>query len=189
MGNKGDVSVCDDIVKLVDCISECKNVSVEKKVFEFSENNFRFANDEEKNVEMEDMFFRGKREHKCRLCNKVFGTYQALGGHQRVHKSTSTTSVVNIEDYENKIPINKFSEMEYSCKLAKPECNDNPAEENKTEKVIENKGHKCSICLKMFATGQALGGHKKVHFGKDTETGAEESRVLKHQFIRHLRCI
>ncbi|XP_050133943.1 uncharacterized protein LOC126610018 [Malus sylvestris] len=245
MGNKGGVSVCDDTVKFVDCISDGKNVSVEKKVLEFSENNSGFANDEEKNVETEDRFFRGvgykrprldeesvfglcdaememnldiikeveldvaafgsmksglnnkpkfyatesevfadsqkKREHKCRLCNKVFSTYQALGGHQRVHKSTSTTSLVNIEDYEDRIPINKFSKMEYSCKLAKPECSDNSAAEEKTERVIENKGHKCSICLKVFATGQALGGHKRVHFGKDPETGAEESRVLKQQ--------
>ncbi|RXH69798.1 hypothetical protein DVH24_007054 [Malus domestica] len=134
MGNKGGVSVCDDTVKLVDCISDCKNVSVEKKVFEFSENDSGFANDEEKNVEMED-----------RLCNKVFGTYQALGSHQRVHKSTSTTYVVNVEDYEDKIPINKFSEMKYSCKLAKPKCNDNPVGEEKTEKVIEDVRNRPSV--------------------------------------------
>ncbi|CAN6574673.1 unnamed protein product [Malus baccata var. baccata] len=236
MENKGGVSgcdVCDDTVKLVDCISDCKNVSDEKKVFEFCENGPWFLSDEEKNVEMEDRFPRGagykrprldgetafglcdtevemkvdifeevesdvaafgsmksglnnkpmlyatesevfadsqkKREHKCRICNKVFGTYQALGAHQRVHKSTSNSSAVKIEDHEDRIPI------------AKLECSDNSAAEGETERVIENKGHKCSICLKVFATGQALGGHKRVHFGKDPERGAQESRVLKQQ--------
>ena len=233
MGNKGGVSLCDGTVKLVDCISDCKNVPDEKKVFEFSENGSWFLSDEENNVEMEDRFSRGagykrrrldgqsafglcdtevemnvdiidevesdvaafgsmksglnnkpklyatesevfadsqkKREHKCRICNKVFGTYQALGAHQRVHKSSSNTSAVKIEDHEDRIPI------------AKLECSDTTAAEEETERVIENKGHKCSICLKVFATGQALGGHKRVHFGKDPERGAQESRVLKQQ--------
>ncbi|TQE02875.1 hypothetical protein C1H46_011534 [Malus baccata] len=129
MGNKGGVSVCNDTMKLVDCISDCKNVFVEEKAFEFSENNYGFDNDEEKNVEMEDKFFRG---------------------------------------------------------VAKPECSDNSAREEKTERVIKNKGHKCSICLKVFATAQVLGGHMRVHFGKDPDIGVEESRVPKQQFFRHL---
>ncbi|XP_048437758.1 uncharacterized protein LOC125476069 [Pyrus x bretschneideri] len=126
MGNKGGVSVCGDTVKLVDCISVCKNVFVEKKVFEFSKNNFRFDNDEENSVDMEDRFFKG---------------------------------------------------------VAKLECSDNSAGEEKTKRVIENMGHKCSIYLKVFAIGQALGGHKRVHFGKDPKIGTEESRVLKQQFF------
>ncbi|KAL6287771.1 hypothetical protein ACE6H2_012161 [Prunus campanulata] len=127
---------------------------------------------------------RKKREHKCRTCKKLFRSHQALGGHQRVHKATNNCSGEKIEDCEDKIQINKLSKIEYSSKLAKLECTDN-SEEQEMERVtvtgFESKVHRCTICLKVFATGQALGGHKRVHFGKDSETGTEHTRALNQQ--------
>lgn len=127
---------------------------------------------------------RKKREHKCRTCKKLFRSHQALGGHQRVHKATNNCSGEKIVDSEDKIQINKLSKIEYSCKLAKLECTDNSEEqemERATVTGFESKVHRCSICLKVFATGQALGGHKRVHFGKDSETGTEQTRALKQR--------
>jgi hypothetical protein len=43
-----------------------------------------------------------KRELKCRICKRVFGTHQALGGHQRVHKRNYESSMMKIEDDEDK---------------------------------------------------------------------------------------
>lgn len=37
--------------------------------------------------------------------------------------------------------------------------------------VIEEMGHKCSICLRVLSTGQAFLGHKRCHLEKGHEQG------------------
>jgi len=78
-----------------------------------------------------------KLVYKCSVCDKAFGSYQALGGHKASHRkhagadeSTTTTSAA-------------------------------------TTAALANAGgrtHECSICHKCFPTGQALGGHKRRHY-------------------------
>lgn len=86
-----------------------------------------------------------KLVYKCSVCDKAFGSYQALGGHKASHRKAasgggdehSTTSAVTAA----------------------------------TSSSGGGKTHECSICHKCFPTGQALGGHKRCHY----EGGAASS--------------
>ncbi|KAK2433074.1 zinc finger protein ZAT9 [Trifolium repens] len=87
--------------------------------------------------------------YKCDTCNKVFRSYQALGGHRASHKKNMKLvaenggdSISNHHDHRNKIENNVV-------------VNHN----NNGEKRI----HECPICFREFSSGQALGGHKRTH--------------------------
>ncbi|CAL5398073.1 unnamed protein product [Camellia sinensis] len=77
---------------------------------------------------------RGK--YKCETCHRVFRSYQALGGHRASHK-------------KNRAHNNGGSIRE-------------PPLETEV-RVTEEKVHECPICYRVFASGQALGGHKRSH--------------------------
>ncbi|XP_062029825.1 uncharacterized protein LOC133745720 [Rosa rugosa] len=125
-----------------------------------------------------------KREHKCRICRRVFGTHQALGGHQRVHKRSYKSLVLKNEDGEDRTQIGTLCETEDNCNPAKLESSDNSVEQEMETVTVggsERKGHVCGICLKVFASGQALGGHKRSHYVKDSEIATDKTRVMKQQ--------
>ncbi|KAK4561988.1 hypothetical protein RGQ29_004726, partial [Quercus rubra] len=88
---------------------------------------------------------------ECSSCKKVFGSHQALGGHRASHKNVkgcfAITSIVGHGDNERDIGA--------------------ALEEEKMLMVLG--GHKCSICLRVFSSGQALGGHKRCHWEKGEE--------------------
>ncbi|XP_076889662.1 zinc finger protein ZAT6-like [Bidens hawaiensis] len=72
--------------------------------------------------------------YKCSVCNKGFGSYQALGGHKASHRKNNTSG----GDVEQSLVVATTS--------------------------TSGKSHECSICHKRFPTGQALGGHKRCHY-------------------------
>lgn len=47
----------------------------------------------------------------------------------------------------------------------------------KTQSKKKLKGHECSICHRIFATGQALGGHKRCHWTGEKAPGADTASV------------
>ncbi|XVF22759.1 hypothetical protein REPUB_Repub12eG0198600 [Reevesia pubescens] len=80
---------------------------------------------------------RGK--YKCETCNKVFKSYQALGGHRASHKK-----------------IKAYSPATHETELLEPE-------KVGTCSMTEKKIHECPVCFRVFSSGQALGGHKRSH--------------------------
>jgi hypothetical protein len=80
--------------------------------------------------------------YKCSVCNKAFGSYQALGGHKASHRKLTTGGG----------------------------SDDQPSTSTTTAATTSSSGggsgrtHECSICHKCFPTGQALGGHKRCHY-------------------------
>lgn len=76
---------------------------------------------------------------ECSSCNKVFGSHQALGGHRASHKNVKGC-------FANNAAIGTSSST------------------SDQENMMILHGHKCSICLRVFSTGQALGGHKRCHW-------------------------
>ncbi|MFS7951662.1 putative transcription factor C2H2 family [Helianthus anomalus] len=73
--------------------------------------------------------------HKCSVCDKTFGSYQALGGHKASHRKNS--------------PAGAGEEVEQPVA---------------TTTGTSGRSHECSICHRCFPTGQALGGHKRRHY-------------------------
>ncbi|GAV60131.1 zf-C2H2_6 domain-containing protein [Cephalotus follicularis] len=88
---------------------------------------------------------------ECSGCKKVFGSHQALGGHRASHKNVK--GCFAIEDHS----------VDGGDGLVKENVEDN----NKMALMVL--GHKCSICLRVFSSGQALGGHKRCHWEKCDE--------------------
>ncbi|XP_061346643.1 uncharacterized protein LOC133292264 [Gastrolobium bilobum] len=146
--------------------SELKSNSLKTSEGEFSKNSHK----------------RGKFE--CTTCNKVFHSYQALGGHRASHKKIKGCFASKNESSENSIETDlspeaaatttesklmKNSDSEYMVehKLAASFHN----EEEIVKEFKKSKVHECPICLKVFPSGQALGGHKRSHL-----VGGSESR-------------
>ncbi|XP_027336806.1 zinc finger protein ZAT9-like [Abrus precatorius] len=76
--------------------------------------------------------------YKCETCDKVFRSYQALGGHRASHKKIKVVE-------------------------AEVEMKDGKNGEDFAAVVVEKKIHECPVCLRVFGSGQALGGHKRTH--------------------------
>lgn len=88
-----------------------------------------------------------KIKFECTTCNKVFPSYQALGGHKASHKKLFVCfEVENKPKCPSRIPID-FTEKTNGIILGQK----------------KTRAHECPICLKVFPSGQALGGHKRSH--------------------------
>ncbi|XP_057788143.1 zinc finger protein ZAT6 [Salvia miltiorrhiza] len=94
--------------------------------------------------------------YRCGVCDKVFPSYQALGGHKASHraKPPAATAVASDESNQSAAAANHVSALNPSGRL-----------------------HECSICHKSFATGQALGGHKRRHYEGVIGGSAVKSRT------------
>jgi len=121
--------------------------------------------------------------YECSTCNKVFHSYQALGGHRASHKKAKgcsprleeNESLVEEEITDEDLMIRSGHKLPNSFHKPTPPKEIMSREETDetlaTATGIPNKKsnsmkvHECSICHKVFATGQALGGHKRCHWG------------------------
>ncbi|CAH8387150.1 unnamed protein product [Eruca vesicaria subsp. sativa] len=96
---------------------------------------------------------------QCKGCKKVFASHQALGGHRASHKKVK--GCFASQDKEER----EEEEEEY-----KEEDDDDEEEEEEEEDkphIITRKksnAHECTICHRVFSSGQALGGHKRCHW-------------------------
>ncbi|PWA96529.1 Zinc finger, C2H2 [Artemisia annua] len=72
--------------------------------------------------------------YECKTCKKRFKSFQALGGHQGIHR---------------KIKPNKDNVVDM-CRLS-------------LNIIPTGSLHQCKMCTKAFETGQMLGGHMRKH--------------------------
>ncbi|XP_062175923.1 zinc finger protein ZAT3-like [Alnus glutinosa] len=93
---------------------------------------------------------------ECSSCKKVFGSHQALGGHRASHKNVKGCFAINRSDGD---------QAEEDGHNGSGGGDERDSVEDKVLMVLGT-GHKCSICLRVFSTGQALGGHKRCHWEK-----------------------
>ncbi|KAG6486136.1 hypothetical protein ZIOFF_054706 [Zingiber officinale] len=120
---------------------------------------------------------------ECKACKKVFASHQALGGHRASHKKVKGcfASKLNALDETPPPPLpvpadedpviathnryNAGSSDQMTLMSMAITSIDNPAPlavvpvAKKKPKV-----HECSICHRVFTSGQALGGHKRCHW-------------------------
>ncbi|XP_077216109.1 uncharacterized protein LOC143850747 [Tasmannia lanceolata] len=117
--------------------------------------------------------------YKCTTCNKIFHSYQALGGHRASHMKIKGCSAPRMEGSKNSIETN-VSPLSTAVDKLKPSRIENlidkggGGETSNGQKKI--KGHECPICLRVFSSGQALGGHKRSHL-----IGNSDAIVIQQQ--------
>ncbi|KAK7395618.1 hypothetical protein VNO78_16182 [Psophocarpus tetragonolobus] len=142
---------------------------------EMMEPEYQYEEEEEEDEEEEDEAFeesdessqedtmktsknRVRGRYKCDTCNKVFRSYQALGGHRASHKKIKLNSRINGNG------VGEEEQIEHGNKKG----------------VVEKKIHECPVCFRVFASGQALGGHKRTHV---TGSTVASSSKLANSFI------
>ncbi|KAL5789006.1 hypothetical protein ACOSP7_005955 [Xanthoceras sorbifolium] len=106
---------------------------------------------------------------KCSSCKKVFGSHQALGGHRASHKNVKGCFAITRSD-GCEVDQDIFSS---DGMILKENVED--YDNKKMEMVL---GHKCSICLRVFSSGQALGGHMRCHWEKLDEPSSSMNHGL-----------
>lgn len=93
--------------------------------------------------------------YRCETCNKVFRSYQALGGHRASHKKIQPVAA-----------------------NAEPDTLNNNNDNNNNERQPK-KTHECPVCLRVFASGQALGGHKRSHANDNHQLSDQSPKKIK----------
>ncbi|KAL8058694.1 hypothetical protein ABFX02_03G036600 [Erythranthe guttata] len=93
-----------------------------------------------------------KLVYKCSVCDKAFGSYQALGGHKASHRKLNGGGGGSGEDH---------STTSVSATTTTTSTSGGGG-----------RSHECSICHRCFPSGQALGGHKRCHYEGGAPSGS-----------------
>ncbi|KAL6550425.1 hypothetical protein OROMI_020913 [Orobanche minor] len=91
---------------------------------------------------------------QCKACKKMFNSHQALGGHRASHKKVKgcfAAKLDGITDNNDSIMDEDWIQEEHESLTS-------------NKKRHNNKMHECSVCRRVFTSGQALGGHKRCHW-------------------------
>uniref|UniRef100_A0A7N0UYJ6 C2H2-type domain-containing protein n=1 Tax=Kalanchoe fedtschenkoi TaxID=63787 RepID=A0A7N0UYJ6_KALFE len=143
---------------------------------------------------------------ECKACKKVFNSHQALGGHRASHKKVKgcfaarlddnhrpppadeETMLNNSEDDEQQftgIPVSKVN-TPYSLQLATNSSSLTAAHHfAPSSSKRKSKVHECSICHRVFSSGQALGGHKRCHWITSNNGGQDPTLLSKFAHFDH----
>ncbi|KAF6145972.1 hypothetical protein GIB67_033331 [Kingdonia uniflora] len=123
---------------------------------------------------------RNSDSYKCTTCNKTFPSHQALGGHRSSHNKgknillRATNAITDMEEFAS------AEKEHYELPTNLSTVNNSPESDDKVANP-----HKCQICSKAFATGQALGGHKRCHWnGPEAPTSSSAASVSPEEVSR-----
>uniref|UniRef100_A0ACD5ULN8 Uncharacterized protein n=1 Tax=Avena sativa TaxID=4498 RepID=A0ACD5ULN8_AVESA len=113
-----------------------------------------------------------RTRYECPGCGRVFSSYQALGGHRASHKRINTSCSAP-KAVVAAIPAPEPSADTYtSFSTLSPSASPDSvavgigAPKNSTAAASAEK-FECPVCLRVFGSGQALGGHKRSHMTGD----------------------
>ncbi|KAK6137710.1 hypothetical protein DH2020_028545 [Rehmannia glutinosa] len=131
-----------DEVDLANCLVMLSN----KSHHALSSDYYKEEIDKGKEVVEKGMF-------QCKACKKIFNSHQALGGHRASHKKVKGCFAAKSVDDDDQDSI---QEEHDSLTLS---GSDPSRTARKGAKM-----HECSVCRRVFSSGQALGGHKRCHW-------------------------
>ncbi|KAJ9171232.1 hypothetical protein P3X46_014623 [Hevea brasiliensis] len=122
---------------------------------------------------------------ECKACKKVFNSHQALGGHRASHKKVKGCFAARLDQGlddnladEDVITHEEFFPTKTTSTFQFDHGSNAPLASTSKRK---SKVHECSICHRVFSSGQALGGHKRCHW--ITSNSPDASSLAKfHQF-------
>ncbi|KAE8721264.1 putative zinc finger protein [Hibiscus syriacus] len=125
---------------------------------------------------------------ECKTCRKVFNSHQALGGHRASHRKVKGCSAAPLDDRNR-----KDDSLANDDHDTFPPIKSTPAFRvyslASTSKKKSNV-HVCSICHRVFSSGQALGGHKRCHWITSNPPADHTSSFFKlHRFQDNLNQI
>ncbi|KAF8698849.1 hypothetical protein HU200_035109 [Digitaria exilis] len=86
---------------------------------------------------------------RCSVCGKAFASHQALGGHKASHRKPPP-------------PLQAHASSSSAGDAASSSVVTTTTSAAGEQQA--GKRHRCSVCNRSFATGQALGGHKRCHY-------------------------
>ncbi|KAG0488615.1 hypothetical protein HPP92_007426 [Vanilla planifolia] len=135
-----------------------------------------------------------KGTFECKACKKVFTSHQALGGHRASHKKVKGCFAAKLDD-PNDLPSEDDgiaqnipsitidtnpNEIGSSLTAMAIVPFDNPQPLASAPISIKNtsKLHECSVCHRQFASGQALGGHKRCHWLTSSSTAEQATSMV-----------
>lgn len=178
------------------CLMMMSADSTASATAEFSDKNSAVAedvgvdDDDEDEKEREDQYLRKRKSRKrsdyssgleelgkikksrfqCSGCKKSFGSYQALGGHRAANKRTKggcSSSIKKETETETESDPTPFVSVLESDGVQQPP----PSVGSNKYKNKKASHFECSLCFKVFGSGQALGGHKRAHLTVNSGNG------------------
>ncbi|KAK1427226.1 hypothetical protein QVD17_15909 [Tagetes erecta] len=129
------------------------------------------------NDDQDEMDDQNKRKFECSACNKSFHSYQALGGHKASHKKLK-----GCFDAITSEPMLEHDHMYNGCCEKPYDDHQSPSSFNLVGSLKNTKvegAHECSICLRIFSSGQALGGHKRSHLIAEAKLNQQNLNLIE----------
>lgn len=125
---------------------------------------------------------------ECKACKKVFNSHQALGGHRASHKKVKGCYAAKQDQLDDNIMADEDVITHDEFFPSKSQHSSFQYDQGSTmgggSSRRKSKVHECTICHRVFSTGQALGGHKRCHW--ITSNSQEPSSLVKLQFHDHM---
>ncbi|KAJ1406683.1 Zinc finger C2H2-type [Sesbania bispinosa] len=119
----------------------------------------KFLDSETKSSSLKNKNFHKRGKFECTTCNKIFHSYQALGGHRASHKKIKGCFASRNESSENNIEL-------------EPDLSPDPTtiESNKLMKNTDNNEY--------LEEEHELGGHKRSHLASESESRHCQSQTV-----------
>ncbi|KAJ0054360.1 hypothetical protein Pint_00174 [Pistacia integerrima] len=123
---------------------------------------------------------------ECKACKKVFNSHQALGGHRASHKKVKGCFAARLDHMDDSLAdedLDVITHEEFFPTKSTPNFHFEHGTNTPLPSTSKRKSkvHECSICHRVFSSGQALGGHKRCHW--ITSNSPDTSSLAKfHQF-------
>ncbi|KAF5744291.1 hypothetical protein HS088_TW08G00891 [Tripterygium wilfordii] len=166
---------------LANCLVMLSNATVDPPLTEPEESGASASKDEDRGNQISFIapvscrqlaIDKAKGVFECKACKKVFNSHQALGGHRASHKTVKGCFATLLDhslhgglaDDDDVItqgelfPTKSPSTLRFDHGIT---SSSNPISSSSRKK---SKVHECSICHRVFSSGQALGGHKRCHW-------------------------